>query len=73
MLENSRDARFRMPHLPQLANAGLCVLCHQELGEDAAARLTAFDDYMFRDDPPRRAFSPRANSPSNMRGSGKSE
>ena len=30
---------------PQLANAGLCVLCHQQLGEDAAARLTAFDDY----------------------------
>ena len=31
---------------PQLASAGLCVLCQQALDEDAASRLAAFDDYV---------------------------
>ncbi|RUP07741.1 AAA family ATPase [Hyphomicrobium sp.] len=31
---------------PQLATGGLCVLCQQELGDDAASRLTEFDDYI---------------------------
>ena len=31
---------------PQLARAGLCVLCHQPLDERAAARLAEFDDYI---------------------------
>ena len=31
---------------PQLANSGLCVLCHQALDEHATARLVAFDDYI---------------------------
>ena len=31
---------------PQLANAGLCVLCQQELNETAAVRMAAFDDYI---------------------------
>tara|TARA_R110000868_G_scaffold56323_2_gene174348 strand:+ start:10929 stop:13625 length:2697 start_codon:yes stop_codon:yes gene_type:complete len=31
---------------PQLASGGLCVLCHQELGETAAARMAAFDNFI---------------------------
>ena len=31
---------------PQLANGGLCVLCQQDLSDDAADRMTAFDDYI---------------------------
>ena len=31
---------------PQLANGGRCVLCLQDLGEDAAARMAAFDEYI---------------------------
>lgn len=31
---------------PQLATGGLCVLCQQKLGDDAASRLTEFDDYI---------------------------
>jgi len=31
---------------PRLASGGLCVLCHQELDETAAARMAAFDEYI---------------------------
>ena len=31
---------------PQLASGGLCVLCHQELDETAAARMAAFENYI---------------------------
>ena len=31
---------------PRLANGGLCVLCQQELDEDAVARMSAFDEYI---------------------------
>ena len=31
---------------PQIANGGLCVLCQQDLDENAAARMAAFDDYI---------------------------
>ena len=31
---------------PQLARGSLCVLCQQELDEDAAARMAAFDSYI---------------------------
>ena len=31
---------------PQIANGGLCVLCQQDLSGDAAARLSAFDNYI---------------------------
>ena len=31
---------------PQLATAGLCILCQQDLNETAAARMAAFDDYI---------------------------
>ena len=31
---------------PQLASGGLCVLCQQDLDDDAAARMAAFDDYI---------------------------
>lgn len=31
---------------PPLSGGGLCVLCQQELDETAAARMTAFDDYI---------------------------
>ena len=31
---------------PQLATAGKCVLCQQDLDEDAAARMAAFDGYL---------------------------
>ena len=31
---------------PQLANGGLCVLCQQDLDENATTRMAAFDDYI---------------------------
>lgn len=31
---------------PQISTAGRCVLCQQELGDDASARLRAFDEYL---------------------------
>jgi hypothetical protein len=31
---------------PQIATGGLCVLCQQDLGRSAAARLAAFDRYL---------------------------
>lgn len=31
---------------PQLANGGLCVLCQQDLNEDASVRLREFDKYI---------------------------
>ncbi|WP_201240769.1 AAA family ATPase [Rhodothalassium salexigens] len=31
---------------PQISTAGLCVLCQQELDDDASARLRAFDEYL---------------------------
>ena len=31
---------------PQIANGGICVLCQQNLNEDAAARMSAFDEYI---------------------------
>ncbi len=31
---------------PQIATTGRCVLCQQELGDDASARLKAFDEYL---------------------------
>ena len=31
---------------PQLATGGLCVLCQQDLDENAATRMAAFDDYI---------------------------
>ena len=31
---------------PQLAYGGLCVLCQQDLDDNAAARMAAFDDYI---------------------------
>ena len=49
MLTYARDfAATVFPDLPppQLANAGLCVLCQQELNESATARMAAFDDYI---------------------------
>ena len=31
---------------PQFANGGICVLCQQDLDDDAVSRLAAFDDYI---------------------------
>ena len=31
---------------PQFANGGICVLCQQDLDDDASQRLSAFDDYI---------------------------
>lgn len=31
---------------PQLANGGICVLCQQDLDDEAASRLAAFDGYI---------------------------
>ena len=31
---------------PQIASGGLCVLCQQELDENATARMAAFDDFI---------------------------
>ena len=31
---------------PQLASGGLCVLCQQDLDDNAAVRMAAFDDYI---------------------------
>ena len=31
---------------PQLANGGLCVLCQQDLDDNAVYRMSAFDDYI---------------------------
>jgi len=31
---------------PQLANGGLCVLCQQDLDDNAVHRMSAFDDYI---------------------------
>ena len=31
---------------PQLSSGGLCVLCQQDLDDNAAARMAAFDDYI---------------------------
>lgn len=49
MLKYAREfagSVFSSKEPPQLATGGLCVLCHQELGDDAARRLNEFDDYI---------------------------
>ncbi len=49
MLRYARDFAetvFATKSPPQLASGGLCVLCQQDLSEDAAARLTEFDNYI---------------------------
>ena len=49
MLTYARDfAVSAFPDVPppQLASGGLCVLCQQELDDNAAARMAAFDDYI---------------------------
>ena len=37
---------FQDKEPPQLANGGICILCQQDLDDEAAGRLTAFDDYI---------------------------
>ncbi len=49
MLKYARDFAmevFSDREAPQISTAGRCVLCQQELDDDASARLKAFDEYL---------------------------
>ena len=48
----SEEAAYPGQHFPVIdvsSGSAHCVLCHQDLGDDAAARLTSFDEFVVAD------------------------